>query len=46
MLSKLDRSEAQMFCVPFNNLTILTGLAVLLMESALGFNVRKTAAPG
>jgi hypothetical protein len=24
-----------MFCVPFNNLTVLTGLAVLIMESAL-----------
>jgi hypothetical protein len=29
-----ERSEAQRFCVPFNNLTVLTGLAVL-MESAL-----------
>jgi hypothetical protein len=29
-----DRSEAQMFCVSFNNLTVLTGLAVL-KESAL-----------
>jgi hypothetical protein len=28
-----DRSEAQMFCVAFINLTVLTGLAVL-MESA------------
>jgi hypothetical protein len=24
-----DRSEAQTFCVPFNNLTVLNGLAVL-----------------
>jgi hypothetical protein len=29
------RSEAQMFCVPFNNLTVLTVLAVF-MESAQG----------
>jgi hypothetical protein len=29
-----DRSEAQVFCVSFNNLTVLTGLAVL-KESAL-----------
>ena len=25
----LDRSEAQMFCISFNNLTVLTGLAML-----------------
>ena len=31
---QLDRSEAQMFCVSFNNLTVLTGLA-MLMESAI-----------
>ena len=31
---RLDRSEAQMFCVSFNNLTVLTGL-VMLMESAI-----------
>jgi hypothetical protein len=31
-----DRSEAQMFCVSFNNLTVLTGLAVL-KESALRY---------
>ena len=30
----LDLPEVQMYCVPFNNVTILTALAVL-MESAL-----------
>ena len=29
-----DRSEAQMFCVPFNYLTVLTDLAVLMESSA------------
>ena len=31
----LNWPEVQMCCVPFNNVTVLTGLAVL-MESALG----------
>jgi hypothetical protein len=38
MLSKLSGQigrKPKLFCVPFNSLTVLTGLAVL-MESALG----------
>ena len=31
----LDRSEAQMFCISFNNLTVLTGLAMHVKESAI-----------
>jgi hypothetical protein len=33
-----DRSEAQMFCVSFNNLTVLTGLAVL-KKAPLGLDL-------
>jgi hypothetical protein len=34
-----DRSEAQTFCVPFNNLTVLTGLAVLMKAPYDSFDI-------
>ena len=37
---RLDRSEAQMFCVSFNNLTVLSGLAVLMEAPYIYFFIQ------
>ena len=37
---RLDRSEAQMFCVSFNNLTVLSGLAVLMEAPYISFFIQ------